>query len=132
MSTKALLSVSAVMLGVAGIAATFAPEEIAAQFGNGANALPIQLLGALYFAFAMANWAARGSLIGGIYNRPLALGNLTHFVVAGLAGAKAAMRSPQPFLLGVVTAYAVFAIAFAMVFVRSPVSGEPRESRPSP
>ena len=33
----------------------------------------------------MLNWMAKGTLIGGIYNKPIAIGNFTHFTIGGLA-----------------------------------------------
>lgn len=130
MNTKILLSASAIVMGVAGITASFAPAEFAAAAKlplDGGLPLLIQLLGALLFAFAMVNWMARGSLIGGIYNRPVAVGNLTHFLVGGLALAKAVIGGERRgiFVVAAVV-YAVFAIAFAVALQRSPVKGEGR------
>lgn len=117
-------------MGITGLAATFLPEELLGLLDVTLNAsLPIllQLLGALWFAFAMVNWTAKGNAIGGIYGRPIALGNLTHFVVGGLALVKGVMNgaaSAPLVVLGVV--YVVFAVAFAMVFFGGPVP--PRNS----
>ena len=84
------MTASALVMGALGLAATFLPQEIAAYLGA-STTLPllIQILGALYLGFAMLNWMARTSLIGGIYSRPVASGNLVHFVVGALALAKA-------------------------------------------
>ncbi len=122
MNTKVVMTASAVVLGLLGVAATFLPQEIAASLGlpaEGVQPLLIQILGALYFAFSMLNWTAKDSLIGGIYNRPIAIGNLVHFVVGALALGKGALASPVilPFAIG----YAIFAIAFAWIFFTSPV-----------
>ena len=117
MNTKLVLSASALVMGLAGIAASFAPSEVLTAVGVAPTTiLPVlvQLLGATLFAFAMVNWTARGSLIGGIYNRPIAIGNLTHFVVGALALLRAGIWIAAAI-------YAVFAIAFAMIFFRSPV-----------
>lgn len=121
MNTRILLSVSAVVMGAAGIAGSFAPHEILRAAGIApAGMLPllVQLLAAMLFAFAMVNWMARGSLIGGIYNRPVAIGNLTHFTIGALALLKATMAGQGNVVLTAV--YAAFAVAFAMVFFRSP------------
>lgn len=126
MNPKAVLSASALVMGAAGIAGTFMPHEIAAALGlTPAGILPllIQFLAALLFAFAMANWMARGSLIGGIYNRPLAVGNVTHFVIGALASMKAVLAGEhRPAIVAIALVYTVFAIAFALVMRRSPVS----------
>ena len=126
MNSKLLLGVSAVVMGAAGLAGSFFPHELLASLGIPASGmLPVlvQLLAALYFAFAMVNWTARGSLIGGIYNRPVALGNLTHFVIGALAVAKAAVAAEQDarILGAAAVVYALFAIAFTLLFFRSPV-----------
>lgn len=125
MNTRLVLSASAIVMGIAGIAASFLPEEIIAAAGvpGGAfQSLQVQLLGALLFAFAMVNWTSRGSLIGGIYNRPVAIGNLTHFVIGALALGKAAVASPTAILIGTAAVYGLFAILFARIFFSSPVS----------
>lgn len=70
-----------------GLAATFAPAEILAATGSTADGYPVllvQLIGALYLGFAILNWTARGQLIGGIYGRPVALGNFAHFAVMAI------------------------------------------------
>jgi hypothetical protein len=125
-NTKLVLAASAVLLGAAGIASTFAPHELLNAAGiapTGILAILVQLLGATWFAFAMVNWAARGSLIGGIYNRPVAIGNLTHFVIGALALVKFVLAGERHTIVIVAAAvYAVLAIAFAMVFFRSPVA----------
>lgn len=113
-------------MGIAGIAGSFLPSELLRALDvepDGALRVIVQLLAALLFAFAMVNWTARGSLIGGIYNRPVAIGNLTHFVVGALALIKAALAvGPHRTILTIAAAiYVLFAIAFTMVFVRSPV-----------
>jgi hypothetical protein len=127
MNTKLLLSASAIFLGAAGIAGTFLPEELLRALGvapEGALPLLVQLLAALLFAFAMVNWTARGSLIGGIYNRPIAIGNLTHFVIGALALVRGAMQAGPPRTVVMIAAaiYVVFAIAFSALFFRSPVA----------
>jgi hypothetical protein len=130
MNTKLLLSLSAIVLGAAGLAGTFAPQEILQAFGivpAGALPLLVQLLAALYFAMAMLNWTARGSLLGGIYQRPVAIANLTHFVIGALALLKAAwaMRSLPVVIAAAI--YTFFALAFSGVFFRSPVVATPSD-----
>ena len=129
MNTKILLSTSAMVMGIAGIAGSFLPHEVLSAIGiapTGALPVLVQLLAATLFAFAMLNWTARGSLIGGIYNRPVALGNLTHFVIGALALVKAAMNAGPHRTILVIAAviYVLFAIAFTAVFFRSPVTRE--------
>lgn len=123
MSTKLLLTLSAIVLGAAGLAGTFAPQEILRACGIapiGALPLIVQLLAALYFGMAMMNWTARGSLLGGIYQRPVAIANLTHFVIGALALLKAAWAMRTLPLIVAAAIYTLFAFAFSSVFFRSP------------
>jgi hypothetical protein len=116
---------SALLLGAAGIVASFAPVELLRALGSPvAEPLPVmvQLLGALYFAFAMANWMAKDSMIGGIYARPLSLGNFVHFLMGALALAKQQLAHGPSLPIGAVLGvYAVFAILFGrLLFGRGP------------
>lgn len=126
MNTKLLLGASALAMGAAGIAALFAPHELLTAFGVAPSAslpLLVQLLAALLFAFAMVNWTAKGSLIGGIYNRPVALGNLTHFAIGAITLLKYVTRAQAtPAVLATTAVYVVFALGFTMLFFRSPVA----------
>ena len=124
--TKLLLTVSAAVLGISGIAGLFLPHEILRALGVApAGVLPVivQLLAALLFAAALMNWTSRGSLIGGIYNRPVAIANLAHFGIGALTITKAFLAAGHsPILATAAAVYAAFAIAFALVFFGSPVT----------
>ena len=124
MNTKLLMRVSAIYLALLGAAASFLPQEIltysGVQSGQGA-ALLIQVAGALYLGFASLNWTAQANLIGGIYSKPVALANFTHFTVASIAllkGIAAGQREVQV-LVGC-AAYVLFAVAFAFVLFVNP------------
>jgi hypothetical protein len=117
MNTKILMVTSSLFLGLAGIAASFAPTELLLAVGSlTAEPLPvlIQLLGAMYLAFAIMNWTAKDNIIGGIYSRPISLGNCVHFITGALALAKQqysqGVRMP---LIVALIAYTIFAIGFA-------------------
>jgi energy-converting hydrogenase Eha subunit C len=122
MNTKLLMSTSAIVLGVIGIILTFMPQEISQMLLVIGSPILFQLLGALYFAFAMLNWTAKGNLIGGIYSRPVAIGNFAHFMIAGLALIKLVLHQPFSFLSILAVVYAIFAVLFGWVFFTSPVS----------
>jgi len=60
-----------VFLGIIGMGLTFLPDEIISSLSitpNPISTVSFQLIGALYLGFAMLNWMAKGSFIGGIYN----------------------------------------------------------------
>lgn len=117
MNTKIVMVASSLFLGLVGGAASFAPAEIlTALNAPTVNPLPllIQLLGSLYLAFAMTNWTAKDSMIGGIYARPLSLGNCLHFVVGTLSLLKDRLAHGfQGPLVIVLVGYMIFALCFA-------------------
>jgi hypothetical protein len=126
MNTKLLLGASAIALGAAGIIMTFVPDEILVylKFEMNRNlVLLVQILGALYFAFGMLNWMSKASLIGGIYNRPIAVANFSHFSIAGLALIKSIISNsdlPLIFLvIGIV--YLIFALLFGLILFKHPI-----------
>lgn len=125
MNTRIVMILSAFILGAVGVLLTFAAEEVAKVLiaePNKQVQLLIQVVGALYFAFAMLNWMVKDNLIGGIYNRPIAVANCTHFTIAGLAlvkGAAAIPGMPNQWLYAAAL-YAVFAIVFALILFRHP------------
>jgi len=125
MSTKPVMIASALFLAIVGIALTFVPQEIAAFAGMGFTKiyqLQLQILGALFLAFAMLNWMAKGAIIGGIYNRPIAIANFTHFFIGGAALVKAiAGNIHLHYAVWVLAAlYAIFAILFGIIFQKHP------------
>jgi hypothetical protein len=79
-------------------------------------------MGALYLGFAILNWMARSVMIGGIYARPIALGNFLHFAVLTTAAWKgiAAGAVASRVLLAACCAYTVFAVWFGLVLFTHP------------
>jgi hypothetical protein len=119
MKTRALMAASAVFLGTTGAAALFAPDEIlrAASIPSSPFLPPlVQLCAALLFGFAMTNWTVRGSRVGGIYNRPIAIGNLVHFAVGAITIDRFALRGHEAWpVLVFATIYTIFAVGFGVV-----------------
>ena len=119
------MTVSALAMGTTGIILSFLPNEVLNYFNattTVSDPLILQILGALYFAFAMVNWTAKANLIGGIYARPIAIGNLTHFIVGSLALIKNYFRQhDDPTTLMFALVYIIFAVLFSIVFFRHPV-----------
>jgi hypothetical protein len=113
------------MLGLLGLAGTFAPDAALRMIHAPAAPmllLLVQIVGALYRGFAVVNWMTRDNLIGGFYSRPVAVGNLLHFLTAGLAAVKLLRQAPQLAGLWPLTlVYAAFAVGFAIVLVRHPI-----------
>ena len=127
MNTKLVMTLSAIIMATIGISASFIPYEILTFIGLPTNQplpLLIQVIGAMYFAFAMLNWMSKGSIIGGIYNRPIAIANWTHFVIAGLALIKGILSNPSLsyIIWSIAIIYSTFAILFGIVAFNHPVS----------
>ena len=116
-------------MAAVGLCATFFPQEILVYAGlppSGLPTLAVQVGGALYLGFAMLNWMAQAHLIGGIYSRPVALGNLCHFVVAALALLKGVLAGQQQLAVVVgAIVYALLAALFAVVVFRHPIRQTP-------
>ena len=125
MGTRALMSISAVFLALLGLGTLFAPGDILGVHGtvpDNATMLLIQMMGGLYLGFAILNWTARGNLIGGIYSRPVALGNLWHFLVVSILLTKAAVVFAAAPLAISAAIFSLFAIGFGLVIFRPPVA----------
>lgn len=125
MNTKYLMTASAILLGLPAIVTSFMPDEILKQLGQTPTLMLViilQLTGALYFGFALMNWMAKSSLIGGIYARPLAMGNFAHFTISAIALIKAVFNGSvsSMYMLILTVLYLLFAIAFGFVLFKSP------------
>jgi hypothetical protein len=124
MKTKALMMLSAIFLAVLGLLTSYFPDKVLETHGtvpDNATLLLIQMMGALYLGFAILNWTARGVLMGGIYARPLALGNFLHFAMVGVMLAKAAYTHGVVQLATSAAVFSAFAIWFGIVLFTSPV-----------
>ena len=108
-------------------------DEMAAwttpPFKTGRSELVLQVTGAAYVGFAVMNWMARDILIGGIYSRPLAMGNFVHFVVVAITLLKVLLDGHVR--LDVVIAFsvfAVFAVWFGFVAFTHPIQQRPERT----
>ncbi len=128
--TRWLMILSAVFLAIAGAITTFFPDKVLETHGtipDGPTLLLIQMMGALYFGFAILNWTARGVLIGGIYARPVALGNFAHFFIVAMSLAREAVEHGVFQLATSAAVFGAFAIGFGVVLFRPPVARRPDE-----
>ncbi len=116
---------SAAFLALLGLATSYMPEKVLGLHGTVPDTptlLLVQMTGALYLGFAILNWTARGVLIGGIYARPVALGNFLHFAMVSVMLIKAAIvHGVMPLAISA-TVFSVFAIWFGLVLFRPPSS----------
>lgn len=120
------MTLSAMILALIGISLIFLPNEILDYLELSVSEtlqLLMQIIGSLYFALAILNWMSKGSIIGGIYNRPIAMANLAHFVIAGLALIKGILANPSLsyVIWSIAIIYSIFAIFFGIVAFKHPV-----------
>ena len=124
MNSKILMISSAVFSGISGLTLSFLPKEtliFLSEQQTDFSLVLIQILGAFYFAFAMLNWMARANLIGGIYSRPVAIGNFTHFFIASLVLLKALINKNLPGSLWIVCTFSIiFAVSFGYILFHHP------------
>ncbi len=129
MNTKILMTSSAIFLIIIGVLLSFLPNEIADSLNVEPTIVTIlflKILSALYLGFGILNWMAKGTLIGGIYNRPIAIGNLMHFGVGAIALVKVIsnIQTHSEIIISLTVVYVVFAILFAYVFRTNPAKAE--------
>ncbi len=87
MTSSAISKISAGVLGLGGISFLFAGDVIlpllAADIPRSATWLS-ELIGAGWLGLAALNWLSRGSVLGGIYGRPVIIANLALYLVSAL------------------------------------------------
>jgi Fe2+ transport system protein B len=124
MNTKLLMILSALFMAALGLAASFLPQEVVVHFGCRPDShlvLLVQITGALYLGFAILNWTAQSILIGGIYARPVALGNFLHFAVVAITLLKALAGGFHPTeIVAAAALYSLFAACFGLVLFTTP------------
>lgn len=125
MNTKLIMTGSAGFMALLGLLVTFQPHDVLLYFGmypEGVMPVILQVMGALYLGFGMANWMARGILMGGIYAKPLALGNFLHFFAGAMALLKSSSFAGQPEIVWLLTAvYGLSAVMFGVITFRHPL-----------
>ena len=123
--SKILMTISALFLGIIGICLSFLPKEIINYLNINSNVITIllfQLLGALYLGFGILNWMLKGSRIGGIYNRPVLMGNFIHFLVGAIALIKIVtnIQVHSEIIIFLMIVYSILSISFAILFKSNP------------
>ena len=125
MKTKLLMTSSALFCGIIGTLLLFLPIEIAEYLGVEPTIITIlflKILSAIYLGFGILNWTAKGTLIGGIYNKPIVLGNLLHFAVGAIELIKVIfnIQVHKEIIIFLTVFYVIFAILFAYVIKTNP------------
>ena len=132
MNTKTVMTSSALFYAIIGIILSFLPNEIADYLNveyNIVTILFLDIMSALYLGFGILNWMAKGTLIGGIYNRPIAIGNLMHFGVGAIALVKVVsnIQTHSEIVISLTVVYMIFAILFVYIFRTNPTKTEKKK-----
>ena len=123
MTSRIVSSASALVLAALGGVLLFAADELLPRLVPGVQAEAAwigQVLGAAWLGLAALNWLSRGSVLGGIYGRPIVMANAvmyfittTAVVKAPFAGARLAACLPV-----------IFAVLYGSLLFRGPFSAD--------
>ena len=132
MNTKIVMTSSALFYAIIGIILSFLPNEIADYLNveyNIVTILFLDIMSALYLGFGILNWMAKGTLIGEIYNRPIAIGNLMQFGVGAIALVKVVsnIQTQSKIVISLTVVYVIFAILFVYIFRTNPTKTEKKK-----
>jgi hypothetical protein len=107
------VTVSALSLAAFGALLVLAPDEVSDMLTPAGGATIIaQVCGAAMLGFAVMNWTARGSALGGIYGRALVVGNQMHFMVGALLLVTSGSQTPRHPAYWVLAGMYIFGAAF--------------------
>ncbi|WP_234572558.1 hypothetical protein [Rhodohalobacter sp. 614A] len=114
---KGIMVASGILNGILGIVLTFLPQEIGGWLGlaseTEAGVLAFQLLGGALFGLGLINYMGRNAILGGIYGKPILLGNMVFHFIAALDLIRFIFDADQfGFLMVVAMLYTFLAAAF--------------------
>lgn len=99
--SKSLMVAASLVLALIAVALIFASEEWTSIFGvepTLALTSTLQVLGAFMAAFAFMNWMSKGMTLGGIYGRPIVIGNMVQFAMNAILFVKLSLKISEPLL----------------------------------
>lgn len=125
MRSSWLTFTSAILLFAAGLLMLFLPDDILPKIHLGypeSAAWLGQLLGSAWLALGALNWLNKGAVIGGIYQRPLVLANLTLYFISGgsLVPVVITMEYP-PVLTATCTVALAMAVGYGYALKKGPL-----------
>lgn len=120
MNSKTILTSYAILMAIAGIGVLFLGDEVTALLNIQSSPLINALLAALFFGFATTNWHSKNLTIGGVYGRPLVLGNLSHTLIGSISLIKIANDTSTSTTIILTIIYSIFALAFTWLMYTHP------------
>lgn len=94
MISKVILTATAIVYGIHGVALLFASDLMAGLFGISLTkemTIAAQFFAGALLGMAFINWYSRASIVGGIYGRPLVMMNMTYGLIAFLSSMRSAI-----------------------------------------
>lgn len=127
MSSRTILTITSILLFATGGLAVFAADEVAGLMElevSFETRIFAEFAGIGMLALAVQNWMSRARPIGGVYARPLGLGNLLFFSTSALTlGRYLAAETLPREMIAVCGVFALLALAFAwLVFFSQPAA----------
>lgn len=127
MSSRTILTITSILLFATGGLAVFAADEVAGLMDlevSFETRIFAEFAGIGMLALAIQNWMSRGRPIGGVYARPLGLGNLLFFSTSALTLGRYLVAETLPReMIAVCGVFALLALAFAwLVFFSQPAA----------
>jgi hypothetical protein len=116
--TQKLMITNGLLNGITGLALIFLPADLLVLVDDSTSRLAIlitSLLGAALFGIGMLNYLGRNAIFGGIYGKPILMGNLVFHTVVAINMVKFAWGSGG--VLALISAvmggcYMLFAVGF--------------------
>lgn len=103
--SRSILILSGIFNALLGVLFTFFPQETGRFIGTaeqtGSDIIVMQVLGAALLGIGITNYLSRGATLGGIYGKPLLLGNLVFHIASGLGLIKYTFNSGEWILFGI-------------------------------
>ena len=108
------MTVSAILFAISGISALFFPYEIAQWIDLPQRAgLLVQLFSAGLLAIAVTNYIGRNAIYGGIYGKPIMLGNFMFGIICGTSLLSAQLRYQYGFWVWLmILAFGLYTLVF--------------------
>lgn len=132
-NTRILLIASTVFNGMMGLLTSFLPQEVLKITDlptSPVNVLLLQIMSAFYIGLAMINYMSKDAVIGGIYNRPILMGNIAYHSIASIALVKYALNQGlfSTTLITLTVVYCILSLGFLKLFFVGPDKHTTREN----
>lgn len=86
---------------------------------------PGELIGAGWLALAALNWLSRGTMLGGIYGRPIVIANVALYFITAAVLLRVAVERSRPGVLWLIGgATLVLAGVYGWLLLRGPAAGD--------